>query len=105
MPSPLPQTPAALPTSQRTCLAELGDGSHAVVTGLRRNVGGADAALLQRLAEIGFVAGEPVHLLRRGPGGREPLAVQVGDTLFALRLLEARCVEVDHVEAAGLGHV
>ena len=58
------------------------------------DVPGADAALLRRLAEIGFVAGEPVHLLRRGPGGREPLAVQVGETLFALRLLEARCVEV-----------
>jgi ferrous iron transport protein A len=35
-----------------------------------------------------------VHMLRRGPGGREPLAVQVGDTQFALRLLEAQCIEV-----------
>jgi ferrous iron transport protein A len=89
-------TPAPLATM--ACLAELSDGSHAVVTGLRRGVAGADSALLQRLAEIGFVAGEPVLLLRRGPGGREPLAVQIGETLFALRLLEARCVEVDHVE-------
>jgi ferrous iron transport protein A len=95
--------PAAAPVtnrapSGRTALAELQNGSHAVVTGLRRDVPGADAGLLQRLAEIGFVAGEPVHLLRRGPGGREPLAVQIGDTLFGLRLIEARCVEVDHVE-------
>lgn len=37
--------------------------------------------------------------LRRGPGGREPLAVQVGDTLFALRLLEAECIEVQSVES------
>ena len=51
-------------------------------------------ALLRRLAELGFIAGEPVQLLRRGPGGREPLAVQVGDTMFALRLLEARCITV-----------
>jgi ferrous iron transport protein A len=35
-----------------------------------------------------------VQVLRRGPGGREPLAVQVGETLFALRLVEAQCVEV-----------
>jgi len=35
-----------------------------------------------------------VRLLQRGPGGREPIAVQVGDTLFALRWVEARCVEV-----------
>ena len=58
----------------------------------------ADAALLRRLAEIGFVDGEPVHLLRRGPGGREPLAVQIGDTLFALRALEARCIQVERID-------
>jgi ferrous iron transport protein A len=76
-------------------LADLPDGGSALVVGLRTGVPGADAGLLRRLAEIGFVAGEPVQVLRRGPGGREPLAVQVGDTLFALRLLEARCVEVE----------
>ena len=37
---------------------------------------------------------EPVQLLRRGPGGREPLAVLIGETMFALRLLEAQCIEV-----------
>ena len=50
--------------------------------------------MLQRLAELGFIAGE-AQLLRRGPGGREPLAVRVGDTLFALRLSEARCIKVE----------
>jgi ferrous iron transport protein A len=87
-----------------SCLADMPNGSQAVVTGLRAGVVGADAALLRRLAEIGFVAGEPVHVLRRGPGGREPLAVQVGDTLFALRTLEARCVNVEGVEPVQ-GHV
>jgi ferrous iron transport protein A len=81
-------------------LADLPDGGSATVLGLRSGVAGADAALLRRLAEIGFVAGEPVQVLRRGPGGREPLAVQVGDTLFALRLLEARCVEVEIAASA-----
>jgi ferrous iron transport protein A len=81
------------------CLADLPNGTHATVAGLRAGSAEADDALLRRLAEIGFVAGEPVRLLRRGPGGREPLAVQVGDTLFALRSLEARCIEVE------LGHV
>jgi ferrous iron transport protein A len=76
-------------------LADLPDGTEAVVLGLNRLAPGADPALLRRLAEIGFVAGEPVQVLRRGPGGREPLAVQVGDTLFALRLVEARCVQVE----------
>ncbi|HEY1393968.1 MAG TPA: FeoA domain-containing protein [Methylibium sp.] len=36
-----------------------------------------------------------MRLLRRGPGGREPLAVQIGDTLFALRKVEAQCVQVE----------
>ena len=53
-----------------------------------------DAASLRRLGELGFIPGEPVQLLRRGPGGREPLAVLVGDTMFGLRLLEAQCIEV-----------
>jgi ferrous iron transport protein A len=60
--------------------------------------GGGDAQQVQavrRLGELGFIPGEPVHLLRRGPGGREPLAVQIGDTQFALRLLEASCIEVN----------
>jgi ferrous iron transport protein A len=40
-------------------------------------------------------------MLRRGPGGREPLAVQIGETLFALRLVEAQSVEVTPTETAG----
>jgi ferrous iron transport protein A len=77
------------------CLNDLPDGAHATVKAVSRHAPEADDALLRRLAEIGFVAGEPVHLLRRGPGGREPLAVQVGDTLFALRGVEARCIELE----------
>jgi len=51
--------------------------------------------MLHRLEELGFIPGEPVAVLRRGPGGREPLAVRVGDSLFALRLVEAQCIEVE----------
>ena len=42
----------------------------------------------------GFLEGEPLTVLRRGPGGVEPIAVQIGDTQFALRMLEAQCIEV-----------
>ena len=58
------------------------------------------ARALRRLGELGFLPGEPVQVLRRGPGGREPLAVLVGETMFALRLLEAQCIEVAAVEPA-----
>jgi ferrous iron transport protein A len=54
----------------------------------------AGEATLERLGELGFIPGEPVQLVQRGPGGREPLAVLVGETMFALRWLEADCIEV-----------
>lgn len=81
-------------------LSQLANGSHAVVE--RIVPGGVEIsfATLLRLGELGFIPGEPVQMLRRGPGGREPLAVQVGDTQFALRLLEAQCIEVQRVEPA-----
>ena len=52
------------------------------------------AGMAQRLAELGFIVGETVSVLHRGPGGREPIAVQVGDTVFALRRIEAGCIRV-----------
>lgn len=75
-------------------LSDLSAGQHATVRGVSPGMQQADPQTLHRLGELGFLPGEPVHLLRRGPGGREPIAVQVGETLFALRLLEAQCVEV-----------
>lgn len=80
-------------------LSQLPKGSHALVARVVSASAEVGAATLRRLGELGFIAGEPVRLLRRGPGGREPLAVQVGETLLALRLLEAQCVEVHSVQA------
>lgn len=76
-------------------LSDLPNGTRSTVAALRAGSELADAAMLRRLAELGFLPGEPVQVLRRGPGGREPLAVQIGETLFALRLAEAQCVEVN----------
>ncbi len=75
-------------------LNQLPDGAHATVARVATVSGAVDAVALRRLAELGFIPGEPVQVLRRGPGGREPLAVLIGDTLFGLRLLEAQCIEV-----------
>ena len=79
----------------RQALHRLPDGARARVTGVAPASAEVDAAVLRRLAELGFIPGEPVQVLRRGPGGREPIAVRIGDTLFALRLLEAQCIEVE----------
>ena len=83
-----------------TLLSDLPNGIPATVAGVCANGSGLDADQLRRLGELGFLPGEPVQVLRRGPGGREPLAVVVGDAMFALRLLEARCITVDLAAAA-----
>jgi ferrous iron transport protein A len=76
------------------CLHQLADGERATVARVVSASAEIDAVALRRLGELGFLPGEPVQLLRRGPGGREPLAVLIGETMFALRLLEAQCIEV-----------
>ena len=75
-------------------LNELPNGALATVARVVAASGELDEGALRRLGEIGFIPGEPVQLLRRGPGGREPLAVLIGDTMFGLRLLEAQFIEV-----------
>lgn len=52
-------------------------------------------AIARRLRELGFVKGEEVRLVAKGPVGGEPLLVQVGFTRFALRISEAKRVVVD----------
>ncbi len=70
--------------------------SQATVIRLVEPIGlGNDSGVVRRLSELGFLPGESVSVLRRGPGGREPIAVQVGDTVFALRSIEAACVLVE----------
>ena len=78
-------------------LSDLPNGAQAWVAALEPISTEVGPATVRRLGELGFLPGEPLQLLRRGPGGREPLAVQVGDSLFALRWVEAQCVVV-HTE-------
>ena len=95
--SPTTMSPArpSRPDPASRTLASLPAGGRATVTGVVAASAEIDAVALRRLGELGFLPGEPVQLLRRGPGGREPLAVLIGETMFALRLIEAQCVEVD----------
>ncbi len=60
----------------------------------------ADDPVARRLDELGFVPGESVRVIGRGPVGREPVAVQVGHTRFALRKQEAQRIEVGFVASA-----
>ena len=47
-----------------------------------------------RLLEVGFLPGERVCLMASCLPGRDPLAVRVGQSTFALRRAEAACVLV-----------
>ena len=49
------------------------------------------------LEDIGFLAGERVSMMARGLPGGDPLVVRVGLSTFALRIVEAACVQVTPV--------
>ncbi len=52
-------------------------------------------AVARRLRDLGFVDGEPVRIVGRGPIGGDPLLVQIGYTRFALRRSEAARVRIE----------
>ena len=57
-------------------------------------------AIARRLRELGFVNGEPVRVVARGPLGGDPLLIQIGYTRFALRKSEASRVHLMTADAA-----
>lgn len=96
--------PAVLPLADysvdRTCqaLSELAKGQSARVVGVVPSAADVPADLMRRLADLGFLPGERVHVLARGPLGGEPVAVRVGSATFALRRLEADCIRIAPLE-------
>ncbi len=68
-------------------LSELKTGTEAIVDSVQDLTPGD--AVARRLRDLGFVAGEVIRLLTRGPLGGDPLLVQVGYTRFAMRGGEA----------------
>lgn len=73
-------------------LSDLAMGTSAIVLDVRDS--GTNDRIARRLRDLGFVAGEPVRLVARGPLGADPLLVQVGYTRFALRRTEAARVTI-----------
>jgi ferrous iron transport protein A len=74
-------------------LTELPQGISAIVQTVIPLQSYAMRSLARRLAEIGFLPGETVRVLRRVAGG-EPIAVRIGGSTFALRKHEAQCIMV-----------
>lgn len=61
---------------------------------------GPNDTIARRLRELGFVSGEPVEVVARGPVGADPILVQIGFTRFALRRSEAARVRLRDGEPA-----
>jgi ferrous iron transport protein A len=76
-------------------LCDLPKGASAVVE--RVEDAHANDPIAQRLRDLGFVEGERVRLVARGPVGADPVLVQIGYTRFALRRTEAARVTVREV--------
>ncbi len=83
-------------------LFELPTGQQATVSSGPVAVDGktADRELALRLFEIGFIDGERVRVVARGYPGGDPVAVRVGNTMFALRRFEAERVLVAPLHGA-----
>jgi len=97
-------TTAVLPMRSPLSLADMPLGAVARVVGVRAAGATAEAReLALRLLEIGFVEGEPVRVIAHGHPGREPIAVRIGGTTFALRRFEAEQVLVAPAAATAAG--
>ncbi len=79
-------------------LTDLPAFAPALVTGVHDMSEGD--SISNRLRELGFVDGEPVTVVGRGPIGADPLLVQIGFTRFALRRAEASRIMVQLEQAA-----
>ena len=69
-------------------------GDCAVVTGLTPVSDEDDQAIQKRLMELGFAPGEKVCVVAESFPGRDPMAVRVGNTTFALRRKEAAMIRI-----------
>jgi len=74
-----------------TRLAGLAKGASGVV----HSVLDGNAALENRLAELGFVVGERFQVVAEAWPSRDPIVVQIGTTTLALRRREAAAVAVE----------
>ena len=90
---PSPSSLSPQPTAALR-LDQLPSRQWATVLELRRSELPEDRELVLRLTEIGFVPGQAVRIVASGLPGREPLAVRLGHTTFALRRHEASFINV-----------
>jgi ferrous iron transport protein A len=81
-------------------LSLLRKGSRGVVSGVSDpessgSLGDAvGSTVARRLMELGFIAGERIEVLEEVRPGGDPIAVRIGNSMFALRRREAQAILV-----------
>ena len=79
-------------------LAMLKKGDCATVTGLAATDNAEQLAMKRRLLELGFAPGEQIRVVAESFPRRDPMAVRLGNTTFALRRHEAAMIHVTRGE-------
>jgi ferrous iron transport protein A len=77
-------------------LGQLKKGDCATVVGLHAAQGAEQQAIKMRLLELGFAPGEQIRVVAESFPNRDPMAVRVGNTTFALRRMEAALIQIEH---------
>jgi len=85
--------PSGMPPTARH-LAMLHKGDSAIITGLMPVDEEEEQAIQMRLLELGFAPGEVTSVIAESFPGRDPMAVRVGNTTFALRRREAAMIRI-----------
>lgn len=93
---------SAIRHSEELYLSHLKKGDSASVLGMAEGVSGEQAATQRRLLELGFVAGETIRIVAEAFPRRDPIAVRIGNTTFALRRHEAALIRVAPTRKAGV---
>lgn len=81
-------------------LGLLKKGDCAIVCGLAPTQSAEQLAMKTRLLELGFTPGEKIRVVAESFPRRDPIAVKLGNTTFALRRHEASLVQVVRAEHA-----
>jgi len=76
-------------------LSHLKKGDTANVIGMAEGDDAEHTAMKRRLLELGFAAGETIRIVAESFPRRDPIAVRVGNTTFALRRHEASMIRVE----------
>lgn len=78
-------------------LSQLRKGTRGIVSAVSES-DSAGSNITRRLLELGFIAGERIEVIEEVRPGRDPIAVRIGSSMFALRRREAAAVLIQ-VEA------